>query len=128
MLDIIQEVKQMNSFGGCYPDVIASSADSAACDVLTQNTPLLIVLNSGQEDYTDQKKILEKYGTYMHFEPTIGIAGGPGIFHLPGNAARHINMVQHEKQRITVEDMNGYVVAARGNLGDTISMYRKIIL
>jgi hypothetical protein len=86
----------------------------------------LFVLNSGFEDHEDQRNILAKYGTYNHFEPTKEVGAPPGLFHMPGDGALHMGMIQFERQRVTVEDMRGYAAAVRGDYGDTVSLYRRI--
>lgn len=123
LIKVITTQKKRGKLGVCSSDVMTYAEDKS---VFVNNFPALVVLNSGIEDYEDQQNILAKYGTYIHYEPTKGVGGVPGLFQLPGTGAPHMGMIHMEKQRVTVEDMARYAIAVRGNQGDTVSLYRKI--
>lgn len=118
--------KRRNSMGICCADVMSYVGDESFQRILTGNTPALLVLNSGFEDHEDLENILAKYGTYNHFEPTREVGTPPGFFHMPGVGGVHMGMTQYERQRVTVEDMQGYVAAVGGDRGNTVSLYRRI--
>lgn len=126
MRTVIESGKKKSALGVCYADVMVSSGDESMQKVITGNTPALLVLNSGVEDHEDQMNMLAKFGTYNHFEPMRGVDGPAGWFHLPGEGALHMGMTHFERQRVTVDDMQGYAIAVRGDKGDTVSLYRKI--
>lgn len=123
---VITVAKRKSALGVCCADVMAYVGDESFQRIITGNTPSLLVLNSGFEDHEDQMNILAKYGTYNHFEPTREVGSSPGLFQWPGDQTLHMGMIQFERQRVTVEDMRGYVAAARGDFGDTVTLYRRI--
>ena len=123
---VITVAKRRSALGVCCADVMAYVGDESIQKIITGYTPSLLVLNSGFEDHEDQMNILAKYGTYHHFEPTKEVTPSPGLFHKPGDGTLHMGMIQFERQRVTVEDMRGYAAAARGDYGDTVSLYRRI--
>lgn len=122
----ITVAKRKGALGVCCADVVSYVGDKDFQEIIIGNTPSLLVLNSGAEDYQDQKTILAKYGTYRHFEATTEVGMSPGFFHRPGDRTVHTGMTQYERQRVTVEDMRGYVAAVGGDRGDTVSLYRGI--
>lgn len=122
----ITVAKRKGALGVCCADVVSYVGDKDFQEIIIGNTPSLLVLNSGSEDYQDQKTILAKYGTYRHFETTTEVGMSPGFFHRRGDRTVHTGMTQFERQRVTVEDMRGYAAAVRGDLGDTVSLYKGI--
>lgn len=126
MFSVIAKAKKKNSCGVCSANAAESAVDEATKKMITGNTPVLLVVNSGMEDHDDQQFLLKKYGTYDHFEPIKGAGAEPGLFHMPGAAAPHMGMIHFERQRVRVEDMQKYAIAVRGDRGDTVSLYRGI--
>ncbi len=126
MRAVIESAKKKSALGVCYADAMISSGDENMQKVITGNTPALLVLNSGVEDHEDQMNMLARFGTYDHFEPMRGVDAPAGLFHLPSEGALHMGMTHFEKQRVTVDDMQGYAIAVRGDKGDTVSLYRRI--
>lgn len=122
----ITVAKRKGALGVCCADVVSYVGDTRFQEIIIGNTPSLLVLNSGSEDYQDQKTILAKYGTYRHFEATTEVGMSPGFFHRPGDRTVHTGMTLYERQRVTVEDMRGYVAAVGGDRGDTVSLYKGI--
>lgn len=122
----ITVAKRKGALGVCCADVVSYVGDARFQEIIIGNTPSLLVLNSGSEDYQDQKTILAKYGTYRHFEATTEVGMSPGFFRRPGDRTVHTGMTQFERQRVTVEDMRGYVAAVGGDRGDTVSLYKGI--
>lgn len=126
LFSVIAKAKQKNLCGFCSANAVEGVFDEATQKVITGNVSSLVIVNSGIEDHGDQEFLLGKYGNYNHFEPIKGAGAKPGWTQIPGTAAPHMGMIQYEKQRVTVDDMQKYVIAVRGNLGDTVSLYKGI--
>lgn len=126
MRAVIDSGKKKSALGVCYADAMAFPGDESMQKIMVGNSPALLVLNSGVEDHEDQMNMLAKFGTYNHFEPMKGVDNPTGWFHLPGEGALHMGMMHFEKQRVTIDDMQGYAIAIRGDKGDTVSLYRRI--
>lgn len=126
MRTVIESGKKKSALGVCCANAMAISGDESIQKIMTGNTPVLSVLNSGAEDHESQMNMLAKFGTYNHFEPMKGVDSRSGWFQLPGGGPLHMTMMHFEKQRVTVDDMQGYVIAIRGDKGDTVSLYRRI--
>ncbi len=126
MRAVIESGKKKSALGVCCANAMTFSGDESMQKIVTGNTPALLVLNSGAEDHEGQMNMLAKFGTYNHFEPVKGVDSHAGWFQMPGDGALHMTMIHFEKQRVTVDDMQGYAIAIRGNKGDTVSLYRRI--
>lgn len=126
LLGVLSAAKRRGKLCICASNIMNYAEDEESKGVFLNDFPTLAVLNSGAEDYADQKKVLEKFGQYMHYEQVVGVGGGMELFQLPGRGAPHVGMTHYERPRVMVEDLARYSIAVRGNNGDTVSLYRTI--
>ena len=130
LLDAINKAKLNGRYGMCCADVISYNTcfeGSWKDNPFSSHFPTLVVLNSGAEDPNDLDQVLEKYGKYHHHEVAKGIAEAPGLFRLPGlGAPHHAFAPVQERPRVTAEDMRKYAVAAMGDDGDRVNLYKSI--
>lgn len=114
--------------GLCSQNIITWLNGLENKDVLLGNTGALMVLVSGGEDQTELKEILDRFGTYEHYEPLIGVGGRPiAIDHPLEAGAKDIRMNKESNHpKVSPDDMSYFSVAAKGHLGDTVGLYRGI--
>ena len=128
LCEVIKRAKDLSSsrVGICSQNVISWSKQDSSHESLLGNFPSMLVLSSGFEDVSDQKVILERFGSYMHYESDYGVGMTPGLFKLPGTGAAKVGMTHYEKLRISVEDMREFSIAAGGHRGSTVELFNNI--
>ena len=108
--------------GLCYEDVISWARVSPDRANQLGNTPSMLVLKFGKEDPADLEESLKRFGNYRHYEANDALIVPP--FALPGTAARNRGITSYDRPRVLIQEMEWYLVAARGDMGDTVGLYR----
>ena len=126
--EVIVRQKRNGRFGMCCSNLMAYTRIQGIGDVFQDDFPNLIVLNGMNNDTDDLQKTLAKFGTYYHYETSFGLGRKNSMPHFDFGLmnSRNVNMDHYERQRVRVEDMNRFEVAARGDMKNIICLYKTV--